>query len=38
MLYQRHELAITRICGVMFTGFAINALLHAVPGLLTNKV
>ncbi|MCU1750568.1 LysE family translocator [Pseudomonas sp. 6D_7.1_Bac1] len=37
-LYQRHELAITRICGVMFIGFAINALLHAVPGLLANKV
>ena len=36
-LYQRHELAITRICGVMFIGFAINALLHAVPGLLANK-
>lgn len=36
-LYQRHELAITRICGVMFVGFAINALLHAVPGLLANK-
>ncbi|AZE15841.1 L-lysine permease [Pseudomonas chlororaphis subsp. aureofaciens] len=36
-LYQRHELAITRLCGVMFIGFAINALLHAVPGLLANK-
>ncbi len=36
-LYQRHELAITRICGVMFIGFAINALMHAVPGLLANK-
>ncbi|SEM37401.1 Threonine/homoserine/homoserine lactone efflux protein [Pseudomonas sp. ok272] len=35
--YQRHELAITRICGVMFIGFAINALLHAVPGLLANR-
>lgn len=37
-LYQRHELAITRMCGVMFIGFAANALLHAVPGLLANKV
>jgi threonine/homoserine/homoserine lactone efflux protein len=36
-VYQRHELAITRICAVMFIGFAINALLHAVPGVLTNK-
>lgn len=37
-LYQRHELAITRMCGVMFIGFAINALLYVAPGLLTNKV
>jgi threonine/homoserine/homoserine lactone efflux protein len=37
MVYQRHELAITRICGVIFIGFAINALLHAVPRLLANK-
>ena len=37
MVYQRHELAITRICAVMFIGFVINALLHAVPGLLANK-
>jgi threonine/homoserine/homoserine lactone efflux protein len=36
-LYQRHELAITRLCGVMFIGFAINALAHALPGLVTNK-
>jgi threonine/homoserine/homoserine lactone efflux protein len=36
-LYQRHELAITRLCGLMFIGFAINALVHAVPGLVTNK-
>jgi len=35
--YQRHELAITRVCGVMFIGFAINALVHAVPGLVSNK-
>ena len=37
MLYQRHELLITRLCGVMFIGFAINALAHALPGLVTNK-
>ncbi|PYY68040.1 lysine transporter LysE [Pseudomonas jessenii] len=36
-LYQRHELAITRLCGVMFIGFAINALVHALPGLMPNK-
>jgi threonine/homoserine/homoserine lactone efflux protein len=36
-LYQRHELTITRICGVMFIGFAINALMHAVPGLLPRR-
>ncbi|KAF0863369.1 LysE family translocator [Pseudomonas sp. LD120] len=35
--YQRHERAISRVCGVMFIGFAINALLHAVPGLIGNK-
>jgi threonine/homoserine/homoserine lactone efflux protein len=36
-LYQRHELMITRLCGVMFIGFAINALWHAVPGLLSSS-
>ena len=36
-LYQRHELTITRLCGVMFIGFAINALIHALPGLLAPK-
>jgi threonine/homoserine/homoserine lactone efflux protein len=36
-MYQRHELAITRLCGVMFIGFAINALVHALPGLMPNK-
>ncbi|MHC8304703.1 LysE family translocator [Pseudomonas sp. PB3P13] len=36
-LYQRHELAITRLCGVMFIGFALNALVHAVPGLFASK-
>ncbi len=33
-LYQRHELLITRLCGVMFIGFAISALAQALPGLL----
>ncbi|AMB85857.1 lysine transporter LysE [Pseudomonas agarici] len=37
VLYQRHEVLITRLCGVMFIGFAINALAHALPGLLPNK-
>lgn len=32
-VYQRHELLITRLCGVMFIGFAISALGHALPGL-----
>ena len=36
-VYQRHELTITRLCGVMFIGFAVNALMHAVPGLLPRK-
>ncbi|WP_129972881.1 MULTISPECIES: LysE family translocator [unclassified Pseudomonas] len=36
-LYQRHELVITRLCGIMFIGFAINALVHALPGLMPNK-
>lgn len=36
-VYQRNELLITRLCGVMFIGFAINALMHALPGLLPNK-
>ncbi len=35
--YQRHELIITRLCGVMFIGFAINALVHALPGLMPNE-
>jgi hypothetical protein len=25
------------LCGVMFIGFAINALVHALPGLMPNK-
>ncbi|WP_460042425.1 LysE family translocator [Pseudomonas sp. S2_H01] len=36
-VYQRHELTITRLCGVMFIGFAINALMHAVPSLLPRR-
>jgi threonine/homoserine/homoserine lactone efflux protein len=36
-LYLRHELAITRASGVMFIGFALNALLHAVPNLLPRR-
>lgn len=35
--YLRHELAITRASGVMFIGFALNALLHAVPSLLPRR-
>ena len=31
--YRRHEAAITRVSGVMFVGFAVSALAHAVPGL-----
>lgn len=36
-LYMRYELWITRACGVMFIGFAVNALMHAVPGLLPQR-
>ncbi|MFJ2536114.1 LysE family translocator [Pseudomonas sp. NPDC087614] len=36
-LYQRHERLITRLCGVMFMGFAINALVHALPGLMPDR-
>lgn len=36
-VYQRHEVMITRLCGVMFIGFAINALVHALPGLFGHK-
>ena len=31
--YRRHETLITRLSGVLFMGFALNALVHAVPGL-----
>jgi len=30
-------LAIARLCGVMLIGFAINALVHALPGLVPNN-
>lgn len=36
-VYQRHEILITKLCGVMFIGFAINALAHALPGLFASK-
>lgn len=31
--YLGHDVLITRLCGVMFIGFAFNALFHAIPGL-----
>ena len=30
--YRRHEVLITRISGVIFIGFAVNALAHAAAG------
>ncbi|MGO4705368.1 LysE family translocator [Microvirga sp. 2MCAF38] len=35
--YRRYEVAITRASGLMFMGFALNALYHAVPGLFVPK-
>jgi len=35
--YRRYEIAITRASGLMFMGFALNALFHAVPGLFMPK-
>ncbi|QRM53471.1 LysE family translocator [Sinorhizobium sp. BG8] len=32
--YRRHELAIVRMSGVLFMGFAVQAVCHAAPGLL----
>ncbi|OJU96514.1 MAG: lysine transporter LysE [Shinella sp. 65-6] len=32
--YRRHELAIVRMSGVLFMGFAVQAIWHAAPGLL----
>jgi threonine efflux protein len=35
--YRRHEIAITRISGLLFLGFAVNAAWHAAPGLLARR-
>ena len=35
--YRRYEIPITRASGIMFIGFALNALYHAVPGLFLPK-
>ena len=35
--YRRHQIAITRMSGVMFLGFAANAFWHAAPGLLPRR-
>lgn len=35
--YRRYEIPITRASGIMFVGFALNALYHAVPGLFFPK-
>ena len=37
-LYRRYEVAITRISGLMFMGFAIQALVHSIPGLFAGSV
>ena len=31
--YKRHELAIVRMSGLLFMGFAVQAIWHAAPGL-----
>jgi threonine/homoserine/homoserine lactone efflux protein len=36
-VYRRYELWITRASGVMFIGFALHAVLHAVPGLMPKR-
>ncbi|ODN70309.1 leucine export protein LeuE [Methylobrevis pamukkalensis] len=36
-LYRAHELAIVRASGLLFIGFAVQALWHAVPGLLGTR-
>ena len=36
-LYQRHELIIARLCGVMFIGFAITARIPVLSGLMSNQ-
>ncbi|NIX77613.1 LysE family translocator [Microvirga terricola] len=35
--YRRYEIPITRISGLMFIGFALNALFHSAPGLFMPK-
>lgn len=35
--YRRYEVAITRVSGLMFMGFAVNALVHSAPGLFMPK-
>lgn len=35
--YRRHEVLVTRLSGVMFMGFAANALFHAAPGLVGRR-
>jgi len=36
--YRRHEVLITRLSGLLFTGFAVSALAHAGTGLLGQRV
>lgn len=31
--YRRHEMAIVRMSGLLFIGFAVQAIWHAAPGL-----
>ena len=35
--YRKHQVAIARLSGILFLGFAANALWHAVPGLLGRR-
>jgi threonine/homoserine/homoserine lactone efflux protein len=35
--YRKHEVLISRISGIMFIGFAANALYHAAPGLISAR-
>ena len=36
-LYRRHEVWVTRLSGIMFIGFAVHAVMHAVPGLMGGR-
>src|SRR5699024_5631962 len=36
-LYRRHQLWIVRASGLMFIGFAVHAVVHAVPGLIGRR-